>query len=112
MRAYSRKKSIYTRPRLRQRLKKQILNSDRYGKRGQWNARRSQLLAKEYRAAGGGYRNQGRTTEQRSLSQWTNGDCQQAYAATIRVKRQGMKDGQQFIANAPKAKQAAKKYLD
>ena len=58
MRAYSRKKSIYTRPRLRQRLKKQILNSDRYGKRGQWNARRSQLLAKEYRAAGRGYRNQ------------------------------------------------------
>lgn len=70
------------------------------------------LLAKEYRAAGGGYRNQGRTTEQRSLIQWTNGDCQQAYAATIRVKRQGMKDGQQFIPNAPKAKQAAKKYLD
>ena len=78
MRAYSRKKSIYTRPRLRQRLKKQILNSDRYGTRGQWNARRSQLLAKEYRAAGGGYRNQGRTTEQRSPIQCTKQDWQTA----------------------------------
>lgn len=31
---------------------------------------------------------------------------------TTRVKRQGMKDGEQFVPNTPKAKQAAKKYLD
>jgi UTP:GlnB (protein PII) uridylyltransferase len=40
------------------------------GKPGQWSARKAQLLATEYRKAGGGYRG-GLKKTQRSLKKWT-----------------------------------------
>jgi hypothetical protein len=46
----------YTKPALRERLFKKIKAGTRGGKAGQWSARKAQLLAKEYKAAGGGYR--------------------------------------------------------
>jgi hypothetical protein len=47
----------YTKPTLRKRLFNKIKAGTRGGKRGQWSGRKAQLLAKEYRAAGGGYKN-------------------------------------------------------
>jgi hypothetical protein len=41
---------------LRERLFKKIKAGTRGGKAGQWSARKAQLLAKEYKAAGGGYK--------------------------------------------------------
>jgi len=47
----------YTKPELRKRLYRQILNSNVMGTAaGKWSARKAQLLAKKYKAAGGGYR--------------------------------------------------------
>jgi hypothetical protein len=47
----------YTKPTLRKRLFNQIKSSAVQGtKAGQWSARKAQLLAKRYKAAGGGYR--------------------------------------------------------
>ena len=47
----------YTKPALRKRLFNQIKSSAVQGtKAGQWSARKAQLLAKRYKAAGGGYR--------------------------------------------------------
>jgi uncharacterized protein with WD repeat len=47
----------YTKPEMRKRLFNQIKGSATQGtKAGQWSARKSQLLAKKYKAAGGGYR--------------------------------------------------------
>ena len=46
----------YTKPALRERLFKKIKAGTRGGKAGQWSARKAQLLAKEYKAAGGGYK--------------------------------------------------------
>ena len=46
----------YTKPALRERLFKKIKAGTRGGKAGQWSARKAQLLAKEYEAAGGGYK--------------------------------------------------------
>ena len=46
----------YTKPKLRERLFKKILAGTRGGKKGQWSARKAQLLASEYKKAGGGYR--------------------------------------------------------
>ena len=47
----------YTKPGLRKRLFNQIKSSATHGtKAGQWSARKAQLLAKKYKAAGGGYR--------------------------------------------------------
>ena len=47
----------YTKPGLRKRLFNQIKSSATHGtKAGQWSARKAQLLAKKYKAAGGGYK--------------------------------------------------------
>ena len=46
----------YTRPTMRKRLFNQIKASGKGGKPGQWSARKAQMLAKEYKAKGGGYR--------------------------------------------------------
>lgn len=63
----------YTRPDLRERLKRKIMAGDRGGRPGQWSARKAQLLAAEYEKAGGGYTG-GRSKAQRSLSRWTKQD--------------------------------------
>ena len=47
----------YTKPGLRKRLSEQIKNSATQGTAaGQWSARKAQLLAKKYKASGGGYK--------------------------------------------------------
>jgi len=46
----------YTKPALRKRLFNQIKAGSKGGKAGQWSARKAQMLAKAYKAAGGGYR--------------------------------------------------------
>ena len=46
----------YTKPSMRKRLFEKIKAGCRGGKPGQWSARKAQLLAKEYKAAGGGYK--------------------------------------------------------
>ena len=46
----------YTKPSMRKRLFEKIKAGTRGGKAGQWSARKAQLLAKEYKAAGGGYK--------------------------------------------------------
>ena len=48
---------VYTKPSMRKKLFEQIKGSATQGTAaGQWSARKSQLLAKKYKAAGGGYR--------------------------------------------------------
>tara|TARA_R100000322_G_scaffold77659_1_gene48735 strand:- start:501 stop:701 length:201 start_codon:yes stop_codon:yes gene_type:complete len=46
----------YTKPTMRKRLFNQIKAGSKGGRPGQWSARKAQLLAKKYKAAGGGYR--------------------------------------------------------
>lgn len=47
----------YTKPEMRKKLFNQIKAKATHGTAaGQWSARKSQLLAKEYKARGGGYR--------------------------------------------------------
>jgi len=47
----------YTKPAMRKRLFNQIKAGGKGGKPGQWSARKAQMLAKQYKAAGGGYKN-------------------------------------------------------
>ena len=50
------KHSNYTKPNLRKKLFEEIKASKTHGtKAGQWSARKAQLLAKKYKALGGGY---------------------------------------------------------
>ena len=47
----------YTKPSLRKRIVAQVKAADTHGtKAGQWSARKAQLVAKKYKAAGGGYK--------------------------------------------------------
>lgn len=61
--------SKYSKPELRERIKDRIMASDRGAKKGQWSARKSQLLAQEYEKAGGGYKG-GKGEKQKSLEKW------------------------------------------
>ena len=46
----------YTKPGMRKQLFNRIKAGGKGGNPGQWSARKAQLLAKEYKAKGGGYR--------------------------------------------------------
>lgn len=125
----------YTKPELRENLKEQIKSGDKGGRPGQWSARKSQLLAHEYEAHGGGYKHAGeKNHSQKSLDQWTGEDWQtkggsadardggkmhrylpkkawdqlseSEKAATDRKKVEGGRGGKQFVPNKQAAKAA------
>lgn len=123
----------YTKPELREQLKKEIQASDKGGRPGQWSARKSQLLTKEYQRRGGGYEGP-KDNRQKSLQRWGAEDWQtregsprarrngetsrylpkQAWEelseeqrrATDRKKREASRTGRQFVSNTGPAKRA------
>lgn len=126
------KAESYTKPNLRESIKRRIMAGSRGGKPGEWSARKAQLLAMEYRRAGGGYRG-GKKKPQRSLDKWTEerwttSDGKPAIReggttrylpeeawrkltpaqreATNRKKRNASQRGRQFVANTERARQA------
>jgi hypothetical protein len=46
----------YTKPALRKKIFEKIKAGGKGGKPGQWSARKAQMVAKEYKAQGGGYK--------------------------------------------------------
>ena len=46
----------YTKPTLRKRLFEEIKAGGKGGSPGQWSGRKAQMLARQYKASGGGYR--------------------------------------------------------
>ena len=46
----------YTKPGMRKRLFQSIKSGTKGGDAGQWSARKAQMLAKKYKASGGGYK--------------------------------------------------------
>lgn len=122
----------YTKPKLRERIKNEVMAGSQGGKPGQWSARKAQIVAQRYEKAGGGYSG-AKTEAQSSLSKWTKekwrtSDRKPAIreggttrylpdkaweelspaerAATNRKKRAGSQSGKQFVANTPKAASA------
>ena len=114
----------YSKPALRERIKRDVMAGSKGGKPGQWSARKAQLVAQRYEKAGGGYTGS-KSSSQRSLSKWTKEDwgtrsgkpstqgskatgerylpkkARQAlsakeYAATTRKKREDTRKGKQF----------------
>lgn len=47
---------VYTKPTMRKRIFQRIMRGSKGGAPGQWSARKAQMLAKQYKAKGGGYR--------------------------------------------------------
>ena len=114
----------YTKPGLRESIKNRILAGSRGGRPGQWSARKAQLVAQEYKKAGGGYTGS-KSKKQKSLSKWTKEEwgtrsgkpstqgskatgerylpkkarqalSKKEYAATSAKKRRDTKAGRQF----------------
>ena len=61
--------SKYSKPELRERIKDRVMAGTRGGKAGQWSARKAQLVAQEYKEAGGGYKG-GKGEKQKDLDKW------------------------------------------
>ena len=123
----------YTKPELRERLKKKVMASSKGGDAGEWSARKAQLLAAEYKKAGGGYSGS-KTGQQKSLSKWTkekwttsdgkpsegkkrylpekawNSLTASEKKATNAAKAAGNKAGKQFVKQHTKVADKAKKY--
>ena len=126
----------YTHPDLREKIKEEIKASDKGGEKGQWSARKSQLLTQEYEKQGGGYKGE-KGQSQKNLEKWTDeewqtkegdADARQDDGETKRYlpkkawenmsekekketeqkKREGSKKGRQYVSNTDEAKQARK----
>ena len=63
----------YTKPGLRESIKARVLAGSKGGRPGQWSARKAQLVAQQYKKAGGGYTGS-KSKKQKSLSKWTKED--------------------------------------
>jgi len=114
----------YTKPGLRESIKRRVLAGSKGGRPGQWSARKAQLVAQQYKKAGGGYTGS-KSSKQKSLSKWTKEEwgtrsgkpstqgskatgerylpkkarqalSKKEYAATSAKKRQDTKAGRQF----------------
>ena len=125
----------YTHPELRERIKEEIKASDKGGEKGQWSARKSQLLTQEYEKQGGGYKGE-KGQSQKDLEKWTEEEWQtregdanargegetkrylpkkawenmseEEKEETERKKREGSKQGKQYVSNTDEAKEARK----
>ena len=67
--------SKYTKPALRESIKKRVMAGSKGGKPGQWSARKAQLVASEYKKKGGGYKG-GQSSKQKDLKKWGKEDWQ------------------------------------
>ena len=126
----------YTDPELREQIKEEIKESDKGGKKGQWSARKSQLLTREYEKRGGDYKGE-KDELQKNLEKWTDEEWQtqegdtrargddgetkrylpkkawenmsgEEKRETESKKRGGSKRGEQHVANTEEARQARK----
>jgi hypothetical protein len=129
----------YTKPDLRREIKRDLTDSDKGGRPGQWSARKSQLLVQEYERRGGGYKQDKKDDDAKSLQRWTEQNWQTADGSAYandgtrmkrylpenawdllsdkekerakRSKQQGDQEGKQFVENTAAAK-AARAYVD
>ena len=107
----------YTKPELRERIKNKVMAGTKGGKAGQWSARKAQIVAQEYKKAGGGYSGS-KTSKQKSLSKWTKEDwgTKSGKPSTQGDKATGErylpKKARQKLSSAEYAKTSAKKRED
>lgn len=110
-----------------------VKSASKGGDAGQWSARKAQLAVSEYKKAGGGY--SGEKSSDNSLSKWTEqkwttksgkpsketGErylpekaiknlTDSEYAATTKAKREGDKEGKQFVKQPKAVAEKVRKY--
>jgi hypothetical protein len=131
------KESIYTKPKLREKIKDKIKDEAKGAKPGQWSARKSQMLVKEYEKQGGAYKNKTETKLQKSLKTWADEEWQTRSGekatkdnsptkrylpketweslsddekkSTENIKQNDSRRGKQYVKNTDEVKKARKK---
>jgi hypothetical protein len=123
----------YTKPALRERIKKEVMAGSKGGDPGEWSARKAQLVAQRYEKAGGGYSGS-KSSSQKSLSKWTGekwrtsdntpSEGKKRYlpdaawkamsssekAATNKAKAEGNAKGKQFVPQPKKIAEKAARF--
>ena len=119
-------------PALWKRIVSQVTSGSKGGNPGQWSARKAQLAVSLYKKAGGGYSGAKKATK---LSEWTKQNWRTKsgkpssktgerylpekaikslssaeYAATSRAKREGTKQGKQYVAQPKSIASKVKKF--
>lgn len=119
-------------PALWKRIVSRVKAGSKGGNPGQWSARKAQLAVSLYKKAGGSYEGPKRST---SLSKWTQQNWRTKsgkpsketgerylpekaiksltpaeYAATTRAKREGSRQGKQFVAQPKSIAKKTKKF--
>ena len=119
-------------PALWKRIVSQVTSGSKGGNPGQWSARKAQLAVSIYKKAGGGYSGAKKATK---LSEWTKQNWRTKsgkpssktgerylperaikslssaeYAATSRAKREGTKQGKQYVAQPKSIASKVKKF--
>lgn len=119
-------------PTLWKRIVSQVKAGSKGGDSGEWSARKAQLAVSLYKKAGGSYEGPKRST---SLSKWTQQNWRTKsgkpsketgerylpekaiksltpaeYAATTRAKREGSRQGKQFVAQPKSIAKKTKKF--
>jgi hypothetical protein len=116
--------AVKSNPEKWKRIVSQVKASGKGGRPGQWSARKAQLATQKYKSSGGGYK--GPKKADNSLSRWSKEDwgtrsgkpstqgseatgerylprrareklTASEYAATTRAKREGMRQGKQYV---------------
>ena len=125
--------AMRTKPKLWERVKAELLESDKGGLPGQWSARKAQLAVAEYKRRGGGYRGPKRADN--ALTKWTREKWRTKsgrpsletgerylperaisaltpaeYGATTRAKRAGLRRGEQFTPQPGRIAKRTKRY--
>ncbi len=95
--AKSKSEKNYTDPKLREKIKEEVMAGDKGGQPGQWSARKAQLVAHEYAAEGGSY-NQPRNEAQQHLKQWGDEKWETADGKpAIREDDEGHKETHRYL---------------
>ena len=80
----------YTKPDLRRRLKEEIIEGDKGGEPKEWSARKAQLLVQRYEAEGGGYKDDEKDEDAKSLKNWSDQNWQTHSGDAAADKDDGM----------------------
>lgn len=104
----------YTKPELRRKIKEELKESDKGGRRGQWSARKSQMLVQEYEKRGGDYKEGSKDEDAKSLERWTRQNWQTATGSAYaddgkRMKRYLPEDAWDLLSDREKKRAQQKK---
>ena len=91
-----------TNPELWEKVKEEVVESDKGGNPGQWSARKAQMAVSEYKKEGGGYK--GEKSDDNHLVQWEHEDW------GTKSGEESLKTGERYLPKADREKLSDEEY--